>query len=664
MKKTKAIIMLALISLSLVTAFAIPIHALSVTMVNPNQGPAGTEVRLIGKINTQGGAYSIWFDRDDNGTAVEDTLVKTGYAPAESYTINTTFVVPSCAGTDAGEDYIISLQDNTTKESIDTTFTVQTSRTLTVPDYVQEGDLVTIEMKVTGTTPNTVNNFTVAVTDPASTTTKNYNISFTTDAYGTGYNSTKFPTEYLPDATSNYTGTYTVVANQTLPEEIIEATTASFEVGLTDAKAYNRFETVNVKTAGWELEQNITVTIKNPAMENVTVWENVNTTDGTWTGYWTIPADAPQGTYTVEAVNATGEDKTVPSIQTFTVQAASLKVMVTEQPANSYMRTQTVTAKINITYPDDSFYTASDLGKILVRVYQDINNVANVTLAAKDFNATTNEWTINWISSWNAKLTDDYQFVVKANEIIDANNPNKGPTTDVTTDTFELQAASLNIDSIYTTTNAYAQGEEVTVYFTATYQDKTPVTTGTAPIKVTRADGTNTILIASYVPAKSRFEAKYDLDTEEPLGTWTALLKAQDLEDDEANTGPNEDKTTTFTVTEKTVPEELTVKIKITPQSLNLKNKGKWIMAHIEITGGSASDVDVSSIRLEGVIEPETSEIGDEGKLVIKFNRAEVQSYIKDNYETSNKFSNIQLTISGKIDGQPFQDSDNIKVKN
>ncbi|MFZ7136958.1 MAG: hypothetical protein ACOWW1_00850 [archaeon] len=664
MKKTKAIIMLALISLSLVTAFAIPIHALSVTMVNPNQGPAGTEVRLIGKINTQGGAYSIWFDRDNNGTAVEDTLVKTGYAPAESYTINTTFVVPSCAGTDAGEDYIISLQDNTTKESIDTTFTVQTSRTLTVPDYVQEGDLVTIEIKVTGTTPNTLNNFTVAVTDPASTTTKNYNVSFTTDAYGTGYTSTEFPTEYLPDATSNYTGTYTVVANQTLPEEIIEAATTSFEVGLTDAKAYNRFETVNVKTAGWELEQNITVTIKNPAMENVTVWENMNATDGTWTGNWTIPVDAPQGTYTVEAVNTTGEEKTVASIQTFTVQAASLKVRVTEQPANSYMRTQTVTAKINITYPDDSFYTASDLGKILVRVYQDINNVANVTLAAKDFNATTNKWTINWISPWNAKLTDDYRFVIKANEIKDANNPNKGPTTDVTTDTFELQAASLIIDSIYTTTNSYAQGEEVTVYFTATYQDKTPVTTGTASIKVTRADGTNTILTASYVPAKSRFEAKYDLDTEEQLGTWTALLKAQDLEDNQANTGPNEDRTTTFTVTEKTVPEELSVKIKITPQSLNLKSKGKWIMAHIEITGANASDVDVSSIRLEGVIEPETSEIGDEGKLIIKFNRTEVQNYIKDNYETSNKFSNIQLTISGKIDGQTFQDSNNIKIKN
>ncbi|WGM90418.1 MAG: hypothetical protein NUK63_04660 [Candidatus Bathyarchaeum tardum] len=664
MKKTKAIIMLALISLSLVTVFSIPIHAVTVTDVNPAQGPVGTEVRVIGEIDTMGGAYSIWFDLDGNGTAVGDTLVKTGNAPAGSYAINTTFVVPSCAGTDAGEEYTISLQDNSTEVSHDGTFTVQTSRTLTVPDYVQEGDLVTIKIAVTGGTSYTVNNFTVAVTDPAATTTMNYNVSFTTDNYGAGYNITEFPIDYSIGSTSNYTGTYTVVANRTLPGEITNASTATFVVGLTDAQYYNRFENVNLKTSGWAVNQNITVTIKNPSMENVKVWENVNATDGTWTGDWTIPVDAPQGTYTVEAVNDTGLDKTVASLQTFTVQSASLKVMVTEQPATSYMRTQTVTAKINITYPDNSFYTAIDLGEIQVGVYQDVNNVANVTLTAEDFNATTNEWIISWISSWNATLADDYQFVVKANEIVDANNPNKGPLTDVSTGSFELQAASLNIDSINTTMTSYVQGEVVTAYFTAMYQDGTPVITGSAPINMTMANGTSTILTATYIPANSRFEAQYSLNTESPLGTWTALLEAQNLEDNEGNTGPTEDKTTTFTVTKETAPEEeVAVNVKITPQSLNMKSKGKWVMVHIKVTGASPSDVDLSTILLDGVIEAQESKVCGEGQVLLKFNRAEIQNHIKNNYENSNKFSNVELTISGEVDGQTFEDTNSIKVK-
>jgi hypothetical protein len=782
MKRNKAISMLLLVSISLAIIFTIPTHAVAITEIDPVSGSVGTEVRLIGTIDTQGGAYTVLFDVDDDGSA--ETTVKTGNAPTNSYMVNTTFVVPSCVGTDAGRDHKVTLRDDSYGSTHNATFTVETSTEMTVPEYAQEGDENAINMSATGGLANTIYNFTVMVTDPAGTETKNYNVSFTTDANGFGYNITAFPTDFSTGAASNFTGTYTIVANRTLPGNILNAATASFDIGLTNASAYERFETVNVKTSGWTPNQNLTVTIKDPSMQNVSVWDPVNATDGTWTGDWTIPWDASAGTYTVEVVNATGEEKAVDSIQTFTVssvpltvtfktdpasplqrtetatakftiqypdssyydnvtsfdsitvsvyynttlvdtislsasdygadnnwtvswkipsdavhgsgykfsldvdgiaddkgntgpttavvsnsftvQATTLTVKVTQQPAATHMRTETAMAKINITYPDNSFYTAADLGIIKVRVYQGSTNVANVTLEADDYDSITKQWTISWVSPWNATLADDYIFTIKAYEITDAANPNTGPAADVSTDTFELLEADLNVASINTDKSSYTQGQVVTVYFTATYQDGSPVTTGSATINVTMANGTTTQLTATYVPANSRFEAEYTLPTEAPLGTWTALLEAQGLKDDEDNMGPETDKSTDFTVTEVTSPQEITAKIKISPQTLNSKSNGRWVTVQIELSEGySAADIDVSTIRLDDVVEPETTKGSEEGKLVVKFSRATVIAHIQDTYgSTGSKFSEVTLTITGEVAGTTFQGSATIRVKN
>ena len=782
MKRNKAISILILISLTLAVLFAIPTHAVTLSEIDPTSGAVGTEVRLIGTIDTLGGDYTIWFDIDDDGTAVGDTAVKTGKAPANSYAVNDTFLVPSCAGTDAGRAYKVTLHDNTSGNTHDATFTVETSKEIIVPEYAQEGDIVTINMSVTGGVASTVSNFTVMVTDPAGTESKNYNVSFTTDANGFGYNITTFPTDFSTGASSNFTGTYTIVANRTLPGEIINAATASFDIGLTNASAYERFETVNVKTSGWTPNQNITVTIKNPAMQNVTVWDPVNATDGTWTENWTVPEDASAGTYTVEAVNATGDDKAVASIQTFTVssvaltvtfktdpasplqrtetatakftiqypdssyydnvtsfdsitvsvyynttlvdtislsaddygadnnwtvswkiprdavlgsgykfsldadsitddngntgpttavvsnsftvQAATLTVMVTQQPAATYMRTETAVAKINITYPDNSFYTAADLGAIQVRVYQGVTNVANVNLEAKDYKSATNQWTVSWVSPWDAALADDYRFTVKANEVMDAANPNIGPAADVSTNAFELVKADLDIVSINTDKASYLRGEVVTVYFIATYQNGSAVTTGSAAITLAKANGLTTQLTATYVLANDRFEAKYTLTAGDPVGTWSARLEPLGLKDAENNMGPDKAKTAVFTVTEVPPAAVITAEVKITPRTVNLKSNGRWVMVHIELPEGySAADIDVSTIRL-GVVKAETSQVSGEGKLLVKFSRGAVKTHIQGTIGiTGSKFSSVNLTVTGEVAGRTFEGSDSVRVK-
>ena len=96
--------------------------------------------------------------------------------------------------------------------------------------------------------------------------------------------------------------------------------------------------------------------------------------------------------------------------------------------------------------------------------------------------------------------------------------------------------------------------------------------------------------------------------------------------------GPDEAKTTVFTVTVPQ-PEVITTEVKITPQSLNLKSNGRWVMAHIELPEGySAADIDVSTILLDGVVEPETSKVPGKGKLLVKFSRNAVKIHTQGNY--------------------------------
>jgi archaellum component FlaC len=681
--KTASKILVAIIMTSMLLAIlpTLPVAATTVSSLDPSTGNVGATVRLVGSIDTEGGAYTIWFDVDDDGTAVGDTSVKTGSAPTNSLLVNTTFTVPACVGTDAGNGHKVTLQDLSSSGTSDATFTVKTKRAIVVADHDQEGDVVAINMTVNGGIASTVNNFTLTVTDPATTATMNYNVSFTTDANGSGWNVTSFPTDFTTGASSNFTGTYTIVADRKLPGVIANAATKTFTVGLADKTSYGRFETVNVKTSGWAVNQNVSITITDPSATVVKSWASQNLTTGVFTGTWTIPWNASLGTYTITAVNATGNNKAIASTQTFTVGSAALTVAFTVNPASSAQRTQTVVAnftvqypdstyvnttqfssitvsvyynttlvttiplttanfnaatnswrvswkiprnasrgsgykftldknsiadttgnsgpaaavssstftvnaatltvkvtqqpaggvvpanytrveaaiaKINITYPDKSFYTDADLGTAQVRVYANSTNVANVTLAADNFSNVTNDWTVSWVSGYNETLGIGYKFTVKANEIKDAANPNTGPASDVSTNTFKLLKAVLNIASVNTDKASYARGDFVSIFFDATYADGSPVACGTSSVTLTAPDGFTTTTINPVHTSAGRWRVTWWLSESQQTGAWNITLNANALADGAtptSNAGPATKLTTSFTV----LPAEVTL---------------------------------------------------------------------------------------------------------
>jgi phage shock protein A len=465
-----------------------------------------------------------------------------------------------------------------------------------------------------------------------------------------------------------------VVGNRTLPGIITNAVSTSFVIGLTDKASYGRFETVNVKTEGWAINQNVTIVITNPVPGLAKLWANQNLTTGDFEGNWVIPWNAPMGTYTVTAVNATGNNKAVISTQTFTVgsanlavaftvnpsasynrtdtavanftisypdatlyntthfssilvrvyanstmvgavpltaanynnstgtwrvswkiprnavlginyrfliatgdiadsngntgptagppvssgffavTAADLTVKVTQQPAANYTRTSTAMAKINITYPDNTFFTDADLGSVLVRVYRSTTNIANVTLVAADYNSTTNDWTIGWATPYNVGLGGGYNFTVLVNEAIDVTTTNMGPKANVTTNNFVLLTVQINVASIHTDATSYQPGEYCRIFFDATYPGGAPVVTGTSTVTLTAPDTFTTITVNPVHTSAGRWQVTVWLsDAQAQLGAWNVTLAMNGLTDGAGNTGPAAARTTSFTVLESDV---------------------------------------------------------------------------------------------------------------
>jgi len=99
------------------------------------------------------------------------------------------------------------------------------------------------------------------------------------------------------------------------------------------------------------------------------------------------------------------------------------------------------------------------------------------------------------------------------------------------------------------------------------------------------------------------------------------------------------------------------------PDTLNLKDKGKYVTVYIELPPGyNVSQIDISSIRLNGTVPALTkpTKIGDYDKdnvadLMVKFDRAAVGSTLTPDEQ-------VEITITGQVAGIPFEGSDTIRV--
>ena len=102
--------------------------------------------------------------------------------------------------------------------------------------------------------------------------------------------------------------------------------------------------------------------------------------------------------------------------------------------------------------------------------------------------------------------------------------------------------------------------------------------------------------------------------------------------------------------------------VDIDPDTLNLKSKGKWITAYIELPEGyDVNGIDVSTVRLDDTIPAELrpTEIGDYDNdgipdLMVKFSRQDLIEILSVGQAT--------LTITGEVNGTSFEGSDTIRA--
>ncbi|MHA2496911.1 MAG: hypothetical protein ACXAEI_15650, partial [Candidatus Hodarchaeales archaeon] len=123
-------------------------------------------------------------------------------------------------------------------------------------------------------------------------------------------------------------------------------------------------------------------------------------------------------------------------------------------------------------------------------------------------------------------------------------------------------------------------------------------------------------------------------------------------------------------------PAILPATVDISPDALNLKSRGKWITAYIELPSDYAvTDIELASLKLviegnEVLVDLEApNAIGDydvDGipDLMVKFKRADVITALKmTNYASkTNKGNFVEFKITGKVAGAVFEGSDWIKV--
>jgi hypothetical protein len=102
--------------------------------------------------------------------------------------------------------------------------------------------------------------------------------------------------------------------------------------------------------------------------------------------------------------------------------------------------------------------------------------------------------------------------------------------------------------------------------------------------------------------------------------------------------------------------------VDVDPDTLNLKSKGKWITAYIELPWiWNVRDIKIETVKLNGVVPAELRpiQVGDYDEdgiedLMVKFDRSAVISLVTQN--------TADLMISGEVAGVTFWATDTIRV--
>jgi hypothetical protein len=248
-----------------------------------HEGKVGETVQIEGIIETEDGAYNLFFD--------EEFMVS---GNAEQNLVKASFKIPNRP---AG-NYTITIQDVKLNENASTWFVIKTAYGIQPelppdPKRLQQGDSVVLHVNVTGGEPNTVYhaNVSVKLPYPLNTTYSTIiELSNTTNT-GFGYANLTYPDDFPSDAHTNFTGMYLVYFNRT--ESLAEH---GFFIGMLNASDYHREELVDIRAVGYLPNETVTLTIIFMETNETLYSQTVKASrQGIIHANWTVPWNASMG---------------------------------------------------------------------------------------------------------------------------------------------------------------------------------------------------------------------------------------------------------------------------------------------------------------------------------------------------------------------------------
>jgi hypothetical protein len=259
-------------------------------------GPVGYALNLQGTIYTSNGTYQVIF---------ANQVVASG--TSEGYYVNANFSVPEVpSGT-----YALRLRDvptnvNSTEDDFQVTITYSINA---VPSLVQEGSSVVCKVVVNGGDPTVVYNANVSVVLPSPLSTAYSKILSlgATSQKGTATAQVTF------DSLTNYTGSYTVYFNQSVP-----LAQSQFSVDFLDSTTYHRGQTATINAIGYQPNQAATLSFTSSSGTSLDS-ESLTASDaGVISTTWVVPSNAATGTHTA-TITPQGIQKSIQDSQNFSI---------------------------------------------------------------------------------------------------------------------------------------------------------------------------------------------------------------------------------------------------------------------------------------------------------------------------------------------------------
>ena len=336
------------------------------------------------------------------------------------------------------------------------------------------------------------------------------------------------PTVVLPLTASSPLGTY-LVSLSTSSSLDNSQVTAHYGVWGTLQPLYQRTQSVMILGGGLFPGTSFRLTIRDPSGNYVHQTTLASATSGNFNHTWRIPENGVTDIYTI-FIDGTGTydnaQQDYVSESKFTATEAVLSAKITEQPKNTYQRTEQATASLALQYPDGSPVLKTNPSVQPVLLLRDQVTVAFASLSLAD--PVNGIWSASSKILANATPSAKYRFELPATSFDDGFG-NKGGVANVYSNYFQVTNASLIIESQVNGTQIQIPFGQVSIISKVAYPDGTQLTNGTVQLFVS-SGSTVAELNSVYDPTIQAWRASYSSTFADiwRVGTWTLKVNAAD----------------------------------------------------------------------------------------------------------------------------------------